>query len=134
MQFFFGAFKMRIVYLNKNGQLRKANERLPTAHQENLEYLERHHELHQQVLEKIHQRIDQFVNVMRSEGDAYLNSGEVAVSVCTALQLDQSNFNHGLVGSALNVELGHREEPFTVIASKGEDQTWFDYFYLRQSQ
>lgn len=132
---------MKVKFFKKDNSLTdKATSLLNSPHQENLEYLSRHPALQQSLQGELDKHIDVFLQaVAQHRNRAYMNSGYVAVKVCKNLELPDDKLHHGLVGSLLLEELERRDPTasnlpldLTIIASKGEDQTWFDYFPERK--
>lgn len=119
---------MHIRYLTRQGELLLPESIHHGSHQENLEFLRSNNEINENISREINQIVTDFLANVDLNGEGYLNSGKVAYDVCQNLGFVQDRFHHGLVGSALNRELEDRDSDHTLIASKGEGQTWFDYF------
>lgn len=127
---------MLIKYLKKNGNvIDKQMAVRNTPHQENLSFLKSNPKMNTSIRREVREYIDGFLKNIANNQDSYINSGNVATKVCAFLNLPQDKFHHGLVGSVLLDEFEMADSSIyglnsnlTVIASKGEDQTWFDYF------
>ena len=119
---------MQIKYLTKNGDLRTPNKARPSAHKDNIEFLKKNQEISEKIRGEVTKKIISFIEEIAKTGKGYMNSGQVASDVCNELGVPQDTFHHGLVGSALNLELENTDYDYNLIASKGEGQTWFDYF------
>lgn len=119
---------MHIRYLTRQGDLITPENIHHGSHQENLEFLNNNSEINENISREINQIVTELLINVESNGEGYLNSGKVARDVCEILGFLQDRFHHGLVGSALNRELENRDSGYSLIASKAEGQTWFDYF------
>ena len=122
---------MKIKYLNSVGRIIDSSTLIPSAHQENLLILESNANLRQAIMEPARRIVEDFVAEVQNSGRGYRNSGEQAEKICRESNLPQDTFHHGLAGSALNQALSSHTADFCVIASKGKDQKWFDYFNER---
>ena len=119
---------MHIKYLTRQGNLIIPENRYHGSHQENLDFLNNHPEFNENISREVGQIVTDFLRNIESRGKGYLNSGKVAHDVCEILGYLQDKFHHGIVGSALNRELEDQDSDYSLIASKDEGQTWFDYF------
>jgi len=127
---------MNIRYLKKDGNITDKNLSIRnTPHIDNLKYLDRHPELKQRICSSVDTFIHVFlVNILENHV-GYLNSGDVAGVTCNNLGLPNDKLHHGYVGSMLLEQLEQTysinirlDNMLIIVASKGEDQTWFDYF------
>lgn len=132
---------MKIKFLKKDGYVIDKNTAIrKSPHLDNLKYLSNNPILDGKIRYYIKQHIHIFLQSILIAKDGYLNSGGVSVNVCNSASLPQDKFHHGLAGSALLDELEGIDPTqynlsgnITVVASKGQDQTWFDYFPDRNS-
>ncbi|MCX7097945.1 MAG: hypothetical protein NTV43_08595 [Methylococcales bacterium] len=119
---------MKIKYLNSAGKIIDSSTAIPSAHQENLRIIRSDPSLHLAIMEPARRIVEDFVTEIQSSGRGYKHSGAEAEKICREANLHQDTFHHGLAGSALNDAFSSHPAGFCVIASKGEDQKWFDYF------
>ena len=123
---------MKMIILDKNGKM--IDEELVfkkgTHHKENLGYLEENPKLKEDIEEQLVPIFEDFF-----DGPAYMNSGAIAVKVCSSLEQEQNSFYHSLVGSLLfeyfkkiSPSDFNASDDLILIANKGEEQHCFDYF------
>lgn len=116
---------MRIKFVDKKGNLKELSARDRDAHKENLEFLASNKELESKIGKKVNKEIDDFF----SDGREYMNSAEVASRVAKNAGINSMPNCNGIVGSALlKAWEEYPENGYVLIASKGEDQRYFDYF------
>lgn len=122
---------MKIKFLGKSGdENTNSKGKKKSPHYDNLEYLDNNQPIKSDMENALVSYFDDFFNIK-----PYLNSGKVSVEVCDNINLPDDKFHHGLVGSliydtftkidATQYGLATTTE---VIASKGEDQHYVDYF------
>lgn len=106
----------------------KGKRRSP--HYDNLEYLDNNPKIKIMMTNALKPYFNNFFN-----NKPYLNSGKVSIEVCKTINLPDDQFHHGLVGSLIydtffmiNPEDYGLSLNAEVIASKGEDQHFVDYF------
>lgn len=122
---------MKIKFLGKSGNDNtngKGKKKSP--HYDNLEYLENNQQIKSDMENALVPYFDDFFNTK-----PYLNSGKVSVEVCDTINLPDDKFHHGLVGSLIYdtfIKIDATQYGLSttteVIASKGEDQHYVDYF------
>ncbi len=122
---------MKIKFLNKAGKCdEKKSTKKDSPHYDNLDFLDRNPTLKNSIAQELVPYFDSFFYTR-----PYMNSGEVSVTVCKNLNLPDDAFNHSLVGSQI-YETFKDVDPTSygisrdteLIASKGEEQHYVDYF------
>lgn len=101
-----------------------------TPHYDNLEYLNKNPNLKANIMNALNPYFNDFFYI-----NPYLNSGKVSVEVCRAINIPDDQFHHGLVESLI-YDTFIKINPVTfglnldteLIASKGDDQHYVDYF------
>ncbi len=71
-----------------------------TPHGDNIDFLTRNPQIWNEIDTALKPIADDFIEQYLSTGDAYLNSGGVAVKVCKQSGFEQDTFHRGHVGSA----------------------------------
>jgi len=124
------------MFLNKSGKYEEdRNTKKNSQHWDNIDYLDKHSNIKNSINNNIQPYIDKFFKDFILYGKAYLNSGAVSVAVCKSINLPADSQHHSLVGSLL-YEAFKKISPNSyglcentvLIASKGEQQHWVDYF------
>jgi len=124
---------MRI--LKKDGNVTDKVDALGrTPHQKNMEYLNRNLNLKNTISVEVIKRIKEFLQDVNTNQEGYMNSADIAYSVSSILNLPHNN-KYNLVGSILFEEIeaydctvDGLDKNLVVIASKGDNQHYFDYF------
>ena len=126
-----GGIIVKIKFLGKSGNSNTSGGgRRRSPHYDNLEYLDNNPALKANIENAIRPYFNTFFYT-----NPYLNSGKVSIEVCIALNIPDDQFHHGLVGSLIYDKF-IKVNPATyglslnteLIASKGEDQHYVDYF------
>lgn len=126
---------MQMKILKKDGNvIDKVDALGRTPHQKNMEYLNRNINLKNSIKAEVIKFIKFFLEDVIVNKKGYMNSANVACSVSNILQLPHDN-KYNLVGSMLFEEIeaydcavDGLDTKLTVIASKGDNQRYFDYF------
>ncbi|NRY63798.1 hypothetical protein [Clostridium beijerinckii] len=127
---------MKIRFLDKLGNDNIGwDGRRRSPHKHNLDYLENNLTLKSNMVNELKEYINDFFYIK-----PYLNSGKVSVEVCNATNVPNDQFHHGLVGSLI-YDTFLKIDPRTynlnlnteIIASKGADQHYVDYFMPKQN-
>lgn len=124
---------MNILFFNKNGELLSKNATLTkTPHRSNIDWLDKKPQIKANLTRALELEIDDFIHEIIKHGNAH----RISVSISNKVAKAVPNVpNHKIVASLL-LELLEKTDPtkyeldssFTIIASKGEDQKYFDYF------
>lgn len=126
---------MQMKILKKDGNvIDKANTLRRTPHQNNMAYLNRKNRLKNAIRAEVINFIKIFLQDVVVNKKGYMNSANVAQSVSNSLHLPHDN-KYNLVGSMLFEEIevydctvDGLDKKLIVIASKGDNQHYFDYF------
>ena len=126
---------MQMKILKKDGNvIDKVDALRQTPHQKNMEYLNRNISLKNAIRAEVINFIKKFLQDVIVNKKGYMNSADVAQSVSNILQLPHDN-KYNLVGSMLFEEIevydctvDGLDKKLIVIASKGDNQHYFDYF------